>query len=197
MAPTLTIWGEGQVNSFLWKLVPKSSIIFKILINVTKYLLMICSCHNWQNKRKATDVRWRRKICDQVTALHTGIIDHLFLIFSFQICIAPPVLSKNWYIFCQITEIHTVSLHVQNGYTITIPITQISRIFDQSERCWLVFFPIWLYYNYDFEYPFWLWNFGIWNWRNCVMKISEVTFHCWSKEWSILIWDSHYDLKVI
>ena len=73
---------------------------------------MICSCHNWQNKRKATDVRWRRKICDQVTALHTGIIDHLFLIFSFQICIAPPVLTKIWYIFCQITEIHTPCLWI-------------------------------------------------------------------------------------
>ena len=151
----LVRWRKKMVtimNSFLWKLVLKSAIIFKILINVTKYLLMICSCHNWQNKRKATDVRWRRKICDQVTALHTGIIDHLFLIFSFKICIAPPVLTKNWYI-C-------------NVHTFTIPNTEISRIFDQSERCWLV-----LFFRYDFEYPFcfkcWNINFRIWNLKLC------------------------------
>ena len=163
----LVRWRKKMVtimNSFSWKLVVKSTIIFKLLINVSKYLLMIYSCHNWQNKRKATDVRWRRKICDQVTALHTGIIDHLFLIFSFKICIAPPVLTKNWYI-C----------------TFTIPNTEISRIFDQSERCWLVlfFFDMILNTHSVLSVAKFILEFGIWN---CVVKCSKVTFHCWSKE---------------
>ena len=118
------------MNSFSWKLVP---IILKILFNVTKYFSMICSCHNWQNKRKATDVRWRRKICDQVTALHTGIIDHLFLIFSFQICIAPPVLTKIWCIFCQITEIHIPSLRIMKFHVLLF-------LTNQKEDCMIFFF---------------------------------------------------------
>ena len=138
------------MNSFSWKLVVKSTIIFKILINVSKYLLMICSCHNWQNKRKATDVRWRRKICDQVTALHTGIIDHLFLIFSFKICIAPPVLTKNWYI-C--TYFH------DSEYRNITNFWPIRKVLARS------FFAIWFWIPILFKC--WNINFRIWNLKLC------------------------------